>query len=144
MPLPFYPDLAETDDPASGLSAHGVLAALLHRLFSAAQPLHGAGRDAFLEGLCDARARHPQHDRGTRASSCCSTASQWRELARAGGSRDAARLGGSEVVLDYSSGWREAGAGGAQPTPAAPAATQLIDFPGYAYTRDAPQSAARR
>jgi hypothetical protein len=39
------------------------------------------------------------------------------------------------VVLDYSSGWRE-GAGGLRPEVGAAAGTPLIDFLGYAYTRE--------
>ena len=100
------------DDPASGLSAHGLLAALLHRLFPAAQPLHGSGRDALVEGL--------------RARACASPAtpssrspSSSRSTARSGSERRGRRTrtppgsAAREVVLDYSSGWREGtGAGG--------------------------------
>jgi hypothetical protein len=47
----------------------------------------------------------------------------------------AAHLGGAEVVLDYSSGWRETASGGRLDAAGA-GGTGLIDFKGYAYTRE--------
>src|SRR6202011_5974596 len=59
---------------------------------------------------------------------------QWREQALQADAA-AARLGGAEVVLDYSSGWRETASGG-RPDAEGAGGTGLIDFKGYAYTRE--------
>ena len=42
----------------------------------------------------------------------------------------------AEVVLDYGSGWREPAAGGRAPLPRRERRDELIDFTGYAYTRE--------
>jgi hypothetical protein len=59
---------------------------------------------------------------------------EWRERALQADAA-AARLGGTQVVLDYSSGWRETSSGGPQDAGGA-GGTELIDFQGYAYTRE--------
>jgi hypothetical protein len=59
---------------------------------------------------------------------------RWRELTRQADSA-ARRLGGTDMVLDFSSGWREPASGGRSEAVGA-SATELIDFPGYAYTRE--------
>jgi hypothetical protein len=58
---------------------------------------------------------------------------EWREQTRRADA-DAARLGGTDIALDYSSGWRE----GMEQRADAPAAgdADMIDFRGYAYTRE--------
>jgi Zinc carboxypeptidase len=132
MPLPFYPDLAQTDDPSSGF------------LLSVYSPRFSTGYFPQRNRFTLLVETHSWKDYATRVRVTRNTiiglaelvaehGARWRELTR---QADAAstRLGGKEVVLDYSSGWREgsgdrSGEVGAQ-------GTQLIDFPGYAYTRE--------
>ena len=52
-------------------------AAFLAWLLAAAQPHRHAGRDAFVEGLPDPRAHHPQHDRVAARACRRATAAQW-------------------------------------------------------------------
>ena len=134
LPLPFYPDLYEVDNPASGF--------LL--------TVYGA---RFSTGYFAARNRytvlvetHSWKDYATRirvtrntivglAELVATHGSRWLSLAR---TADAAGLqaAGKEFALDFAAGWRE-------PTPGAPdsrsttdaANTELIEFRGYAYTR---------
>jgi hypothetical protein len=135
LPLPFYPDLAQTDDPASGF------------LLTVYSP-------RFSTGYFPARNRftllvetHSWKDYARRIDITRNTIVGLAELFAAHGARweveahaadeNAIRIGGSDVALDYSSGWREPPqAGGA--SQAAPDASdaEMIDFRGYAYTRE--------
>ncbi len=132
QPLPFYPDLAESDDPSSGF------------LLTVYSPRFSTGYFPQRNRFTLLVETHSWKDYATRVRVTRNTivalaqlmvqhGVQWQELARQA-DLDAARLGGSEVVLDYSSGWREAGAGGRSDAGGA-GGTQLIDFPGYAYSR---------
>jgi len=132
QPLSFYPDLAETDDPSSGF------------LLTVYSPRFSTGYFPQRNRFTLLVETHSWKDYATRVRVTCNTiialaqltaqhGVQWQALARQA-DLDAARLGGSEVVLDYSSGWREAGAGGRTDAGGA-GGTQLIDFPGYAYSR---------
>jgi hypothetical protein len=132
QPLPFYPDLAESDDPSSGF------------LLTVYSPRFSTGYFPQRNRFTLLVETHSWKDYATRVRVTRNTivalaqlmvqhGVQWQALARQA-DLDAARLGGSEVVLDYSSGWREAGAGGRTDAGGASAA-QLIDFPGYAYSR---------
>jgi hypothetical protein len=132
QPLPFYPDLAETDDPSSGF------------LLTVYSPRFSTGYFPQRNRFTLLVETHSWKDYATRVRVTRNTiialaeltsqhGGEWQELARQA-DLDAARLGGSEVVLDYSSGWREAGAGGRTDAGGASGA-QLIDFPGYAYSR---------
>src|SRR4030095_6282656 len=49
---------------------------------------------------------------------------------------ETSRLGGSEVVLDYASGWREPSKAGASVRELGDAGARKIEFRGYAYTRE--------
>lgn len=140
LALPFYPDLALADDPASGFQL---------TVYS----------PRFSTGYFPARNRytvlvetHSWKDYATRVRVTRNTivglaeltaehGAQWREAALRA---DATPLGGENVVLDYAAGWREPTAD-ADADGAAPAATrddapsetvETIEFRGYAYTRD--------
>ena len=78
LPLPFYPDFVETDDPASGFHRHRVFAALLDGLLRVSQSLHGAGRDAFVEELRHARTSDAQHDHRPHGA----RGFEWRQVAQ--------------------------------------------------------------
>jgi len=132
MPLPFYPDLAQTDDPSSGF------------LLSVYSPRFSTGYFPQRNRFTLLVETHSWKDYATRVRVTRNTiiglaelvaehGSRWRDLTRQADAASA-RLGGEQVVLDYSSGWRE-GAGGREGEIGAHG-TQLIDFPGYAYTRE--------
>ena len=132
MPLPFYPDFDVTDDPASGF------------LLTVYSPRFSTGYFPQRNRFTVLVETHSWKDYATRVHVTRNTivalaqlvaehGAAWRELVRQADAA-AARLGGTEIVLDYSSGWREP-ANGASGAPRATGA-KLIDFPGYAYTRE--------
>ncbi|MBV8306088.1 MAG: peptidase M14 [Gammaproteobacteria bacterium] len=139
MPLPFYPDLAVTDDPASGF------------LLTVYSPRFSTGYFPQRNRFTVLVETHSWKDYATRvrvtrhtilalAQLVAEHGVAWRELTRQADSA-AARIGGTEIVLDYRSGWREptgaahSGAVGASGGSGA-SGGKTIDFPGYAYTRD--------
>ncbi len=131
MPLPFYPDLAATDDPSSGFQ------------LTVYSPRFSTGYFPQRNRFTVLVETHSWKDYATRVRVTRNTivalaelvaehGVAWREQAQKA-DRAAARLGGAEVVLEYQSRWREptstrtdAGHAGG---------TELIDFQGYAYTR---------
>ena len=131
MPLPYYPDLARQDDPSSGF------------LLTVYSPRFSTGYFPQRNRFTVLVETHSWKDYATRvrvtrntivalAEVLAAHGTSWREQVRRADAA-AARLGGNDVVLDYSSGWREgvssrADAGGAT-------GEEQIDFPGYAYTR---------
>src|SRR5215472_6454057 len=119
LPLPFYPDLAVTDDPDSSF------------LLTVYSPRFSTGYFPQRNRFTVLVETHSWKDYATRVRVTRNTiialaelvaehGAAWRAQAREADIA-AARLGGAEVVLDYSSGWR---------------GTTMIDFPGYAYTRE--------
>jgi len=133
MPLPFYPDLAVTDDPASGF------------LLTVYSPRFSTGYFPQRNRFTVLVETHSWKDYATRVRVTRNTiialaqlvaehGEAWRELARQADAA-AARLGGTEDALDYSSGWREP-AGEKHAGEVGAAGTKFIDFPGYAYTRE--------
>src|SRR6516162_4502721 len=133
MPLPFYPDLAVTDDPASGF------------LLTVYSPRFSTGYFPQRNRFTVLVETHSWKDYATRVRVTRNTiialaqlvaehGEAWRELARQADAA-AARLGGTEVALDYTSAWREPASGeGAVELGAS--GTTMLDFPGYAYTRE--------
>src|SRR5579863_5454339 len=133
MPLPFYPDLAVTDDPASGF------------LLTVYSPRFSTGYFPQRNRFTVLVETHSWKDYATRVRVTRNTivglaelvavhGSQWREQTRQADVA-AARLGGTDIVLDYSSGWREGASGGRADTAGASGA-RVLDFPGYTYTRN--------
>ncbi|MGH8324300.1 MAG: peptidase M14, partial [Steroidobacteraceae bacterium] len=132
LPVSFYPDLAKTDDPASGF----VLAVLSPRFstgyfpqrnrFTVLVETHSwkpyemrlrAMRNAIV-GLAELAATH---------------GAKWlNDVQRA----DAGRLGGNEIVLDYAAAWREPAQAGGTAATVDDAGARIIEFRGYAYTRE--------
>ncbi|TLZ34158.1 MAG: peptidase M14 [Gammaproteobacteria bacterium] len=133
MPLPFYPDLARTDDPTSGF------------LLTVYSPRFSTGYFPQRNRFTVLIETHSWKDYATRvrvtrntivalAELLAAHGGEWRERALQADAA-AARLGGAQVALDYSSGWRESGSG--EPLDAGGVAgSELIDFQGYAYTRE--------
>jgi hypothetical protein len=133
IPLSFYPDLARTDDPASGF------------LLTVYSPRFSTGYFPQRNRFTVLVETHSWKDYARRVRVTRNTiialtellaehGRRWRELALAA-DRDAARLGGTSVALEYSSTWREPTAAGKSDVEDA-ADGELIDFRGYAYTRE--------
>jgi hypothetical protein len=133
LPLPFYPDLAVQDDPASGF------------LLTVYSPRFSTGYFPQRNRFTVLVETHSWKDYATRVRVTRNTIVALAELLAAYGptwqaavvraDAAAARLGGTEVVLDYSSGWRE-GASGQRTDAGAAQGEATIEFPGYAYTRE--------
>ncbi len=133
LPLPFYPDLARSDDPSSGF------------LLSVYSPRFSTGYPPTRNRFTVLVETHSWKDYATRVRVTRNTivalaqllaehGSAWREAAQRA-DRATGGLIGTQIPLDYSSGWRETGKAGAEAaTPASDAGT-MIDFRGYAYTR---------
>jgi hypothetical protein len=136
LPLPFYPDLVRVDDPSSGFQ------------LSVYSPRFSTGYPAARNRFGVLVETHSWKDYATRVRVTRNTVvglaqlvaehgAAWRNAVQRA-DHDAAHLVGSQVALDYSSGWRETGranvAASASAANDAKMAT-LIDFRGYAYTR---------
>ncbi len=134
LPLPFYPDLYEADNPESGF----VLTVYSPRFstgyfpqrnrFTALVETHSwkpyakrvqVMRNAVV-GLAELAAEH---------------GADWLARTRTADAT-ACRLGGSDLTLNYKSGWREPAAAGKTAVPEGGAEAEFIDFRGYAYTRE--------
>jgi len=131
LPLPFYPDLAKTDDPAEGF------------LLTVYSPRFSTGYFPQRNRFTVLVETHSWKDYATRVRVTRNTiialaqllarhGTHWRAQTREADER-ALRLGGSEVVLDYSAGWREPSA---SKSDVAATDAALIDFRGYAYSRE--------
>jgi Zinc carboxypeptidase len=133
MPLPFYPDFAKPDDPASGF------------LLTVYSPRFSTGYFPQRNRFTLLVETHSWKDYATRVRVTRNTIVGLAELVAVHGAQwsaqtrqadvAAARLGGKELVLDYSSGWRE-GASGARTDATDAGGSRMLDFPGYAYTRN--------
>jgi len=134
LPLPFYPDLFETDNPQSGF----VLTVYSPRFSTGYFPQ----RNRFTM-LVETHSwkPYPQRVQIMRktilglAQLASKHAAEWLAMTRAA-DRAACTLGGSPLTLDYKSGWREPTAAGKAALPQITEDAQLIDFRGYAYTRE--------
>jgi len=135
MALDFYPDLARTDDPASGFA----LTVYSPRFSTGYFPQ----RNRFTV-LVETHSWKPYHHRVlimrntvvALADMAAHSGVSWLELTQ-DADRAAPRLGGSDLTLDYSSNWREpAQAGSDTPSRDSSAPARMIDFRGYAYTRE--------
>ena len=135
MPLPFYPDLYSTDDPASGF----VLTVYSPRFSTGYFPQ----RNRFtLLVETHAWKDYRRRVRVTRdtiigiADQLAAHGATWLQQMRAS-DLAAGRIADTEVVLDYRSSWQEPAAGSTRnkASAQADASASMIDFPGYAYTR---------
>jgi hypothetical protein len=134
LPLPFYPDLARTDDPASGF----VLTVYSPRFSTGYFPQ----RNRFTVLV----ETHSWKDYATRVRVTRNTIIGLAELVSLHGEqwlgeaaeadRAAAELGGTEMILDYRSSWREHTKLGQAESQLDDADARIIEFRGYAYTRD--------
>ncbi|MEP7246972.1 MAG: M14 family zinc carboxypeptidase, partial [Gammaproteobacteria bacterium] len=135
IPLPFYPDLVETDNPASGF----VLTVYSPRFSTGYFPQ----RNRFTVLVethswkpYEHRVRVMGHSISGLAGLTAKHGGDWLQRARQADAEAAASLAGSDLVLDYKSSWREpARAGNTNLSAAAVSGAETIDFRGYAYTR---------
>jgi len=105
LPLPFYPDLAKTDDPASGF------------LLTVYSPRFSTGYFPQRNRFTILVETHSWKDYAKRIRVTCNTIVGLAELVAMHGSRweveahqadeDSIRIGGSDVTLAYKSRWRE-------------------------------------
>src|SRR5581483_761542 len=126
LPLPFYPDLAKTDDPASGF----VLTVYSPRFSTGYIPQ----RNRFTVLV----ETHSWKDYARRIQVTRNTLVALAELVAAHGARweveaheadeAAIRIGGAEVTLDYSSSWREPTKAGATSSGLDASGADIIDF----------------
>jgi Zinc carboxypeptidase len=132
--LDFYPDLASTDDPASGFA----LTVYSPRFSTGYFPQ----RNRFTV-LVETHSWKPYNHRVmimrntvvALVDMVAQSGSSWLQLAREA-DRSAARLAGCDLTLDYSTNWREPSqAGGDTPARDSSGAARMIEFRGYAYTR---------
>jgi hypothetical protein len=140
--LPFYPDLVETDDPASGFH------------LTVYSPRFSTGYFACRNRFTVLVETHSWKNYATRVRVTRNTIVALTELVLAHGTKwldevhradaNAKQLAGKDVALDYAAAWREPegrlgaaddDASGVGPDPN----TSMIEFRGYAYKRSASQ-----
>jgi hypothetical protein len=134
LALDFYPDLASTDDPASGFA------------LTVYSPRFSTGYFPQRNRFTVLVETHSWKDYARRVRVMRNTINSLAELVAAHGGawlelahqadQAAMKLGGAEIALDFTSSWREpAQAGGATVDRDASAEARVIEFRGYAYTR---------
>lgn len=134
LALDFYPDLASSDDPASGFA------------LTVYSPRFSTGYFAQRNRFTVLVETHSWKDYAHRVRVMRDTIVSLAELVAAHGrpwlelahqaDQAAMKLGGAEMALDFRSSWREpAQTGGAVPDRDAAHGARLIEFRGYAYTR---------
>ena len=134
LPLPFYPDFAKTDDPSSGF----VLTVYSPRFSTGYFPQRNRFTVLVETHSWKPYAHRVRITRNTIVGLAELTAAHGAGWLREAGQADAAasKLGGSDVVLDYLSGWREPSKAGGSVRAPDDAGARRIDFRGYAYTRE--------
>jgi murein tripeptide amidase MpaA len=134
LPLDFYPDFARTDDPASGFA------------LTVYSPRFSTGYFAQRNRFTVLVETHSWKEYSRRVRLTYDTIVTLAELLYKHGCNwsitcskadaSAVHLGGREVVLDYTTSWREPAKAGAE-TPARDVSdARTIEFRGYAYTRN--------
>jgi hypothetical protein len=133
LPLPFYPDLFETDNPQSGF----VLTVYSPRFSTGYIPQRNRFTVLVETHSWKPYAKRVQVMRNTivgLAELAAARGDAWLAQTRAADST-ACALGGSMLTLDYKTGWREPAAAGKTVAAESIADSELIDFRGYAYAR---------
>jgi hypothetical protein len=133
IPLPFYPDFARMDDPTSGF----ILTVYSPRFSTGYFPQRNRFTVLVETHSWKPYAHRVRVTRNTVVGLAEIVAARGAGLLEETRRSDAAALalGGSEVTLDYASGWREpTKAGGGAGAPSDDGA-KVIEFRGYAYSR---------
>ena len=133
MPLPFYPDLARTDDPSSGF------------ILTVYSPRFSTGYFPQRNRFTVLVETHSWKPYAARVRVTRNTIVGLAEIVAARGpalleqvrksDADAAMLGGTELTLDYASGWREPTKAGGGAGALSDDGARMIEFRGYAYSR---------
>jgi hypothetical protein len=134
-PLPFYPDLAQADDPASGFK----LTVYSPRFSTGYFPTRNRFTVLVETHSWKGYATRVRVTRNTIVGLAEMVAEHGRNWLQEVHRADAAavQLGGTDVALDYAAGWREPGKRSDVEAEGADSNTTIIDFRGYAYTRTA-------
>lgn len=134
LPLPFYPDLARTDEPASGFQ----LTVYSPRFSTGYFPQRNRFTMLVETHSWKPYAHRVRVMRNTVVGLTELVALHGREwLAQVhAADLEATRIGGTDVVLDYAAAWREPAQAGGVVTERDSPATDLIEFRGFAYTRE--------
>jgi hypothetical protein len=134
LPLPFYPDFAKTDDPSSGF----LLTVYSPRFSTGYFPQRNRFTLLVETHSWKSYARRIESTRNTMlglVELVAEHGARWEVEAHAA-DENATRIGGTDVILNYASRWREPPpAGGVAKEPEATDA-DTIEFRGYAYTRE--------
>jgi Zinc carboxypeptidase len=133
LPLPFYPDFVETDNPASGF----VLTVYSPRFSTGYFPQRNRFTVLVETHSWKPYAKRVQATRNTvvgLAELAARHGNAWLANTRAA-DLAARELGASRLTLDYKSGWREPAAGGKAVAADGDVDAEFIDFRGYAYSR---------
>jgi hypothetical protein len=134
IPLPFYPDLVETDNPASGF----VLTVYSPRFSTGYFPQRNRWTvlvETHSWKPYATRVRVTQNTIMGLIKLMARNGAAWLGAAR-GADAAAAALNGAQMTLAYASSWREPTASAEVTEVDATAEAEMIDFRGYAYTRD--------
>jgi hypothetical protein len=133
LPLPFYPDFARTDDPSSGF----ILTVYSPRFSTGYFPQRNRFTVLVETHSWKPYAHRVRVTRNTIVGLAEIVAARGPVLLEETRRSDAAALalGGSEVTLDYASGWREPTKAGGGASASTDDGAQMIEFRGYAYSR---------
>ena len=134
IPLAFYPDLVETDNPASGF----VLTVYSPRFSTGYFPQRNRWTvlvETHSWKPYATRVRVTQNTITGLINLIASNGAAWLGAAR-GADAAAAALNGAEMILAYASSWREPTAGAEVTEVDETSEAEMIDFRGYAYTRE--------
>ena len=134
LPLPFYPDLFETDNPASGF----LLTVYSPRFSTGYFPQRNRFTVLVETHSWKPYARRVQVMRNSivgLAELAAGHGAAWLEQVYAA-DESVSAIAGAPCTLDYKSGWRETTAAGKPAAAQAADAGDFIDFRGYAYTRN--------
>jgi hypothetical protein len=134
LPLHFYPDLAKTDDPASGFQLTVYSPRFSTGYFPQRNRFTALVETHSWKNYAD-RVRATRNTIVGLAELVAAHGATWQEATRRADT-EAAQLGGSEVILDYASGWREPMQVGLAAEESNAAGARIIEFRGYAYTRN--------
>jgi hypothetical protein len=133
LPLPFYPDFARTDDPSSGF----ILTVYSPRFSTGYFPQRNRFTVLVETHSWKPYAHRVRVTRNTIVGLAEIVAARGPVLLEETRHSDAAALalGGSEVTLDYASGWREPTKAGGGASALTDDGAKMIEFRGYAYSR---------
>jgi hypothetical protein len=133
LPLPFYPDFARTDDPSSGF----ILTVYSPRFSTGYFPQRNRFTVLVETHSWKPYAHRVRVTRNTIVGLAEIVAARGPVLLEETRRSDAAALalGGSEVTLDYASGWREPTKAGGGASALTDDGAKMIEFRGYAYSR---------